>query len=190
MMMTIRSFASVAFGLLLASAVAAADGFVDKELGIAVTPPSGFAKSDKAPEVPEAIGSVKGYFVSSQAKDDAGMLLIHAMKLPDGASYDDFRNSLSDSLQHHFGAGYKLVKQEAVEVKGLTGFLLEAEVPGDGKDIKPGGDQKHHLRWYLFRRGDSGLTGVAYSARESAWTGLEPKFTTSFKTIRMLKADN
>jgi hypothetical protein len=176
----------LAVGLLLAVAAGAAwaEKFEDKQLGIALTAPEGFAAGPNAGKKDDFIGEQKAIFASPDVQNNAAILLIHHMDLPGGMDYATLKGGLADLLKNVFAAGFKVVKQEELKTEGLTGFMLDFECPGDGTKPAPGGNVPHHVRWYLVQDGDKKLVGLLYAAREAAWKDVEPKFTASANSLK------
>lgn len=172
--------------LALSAAVLAADRFEDKGLGISVAPPAGFQKSDEKPPVPDAVGDVKAYFAPKESRPGA-WVLVHSMEIPENMEFGAFKAGLSDGLSNHFGDGYKLVKQEDLDIPKLTGFVLDFVAPGDGKFPQAGGTTPHHIRWYLLKGENGRATGLIYAATEADWKDLEPKYSESAKSLKAVE---
>jgi hypothetical protein len=168
----------------LACAADKAEKFEDKALGIALEVPEGFTKPDQKPPFKEELGELVAFYADKKVETTRGMMAVHHMPIPDGATYDQFKGAFEQDLAKNFGKGYSLVSQGDTKVEGLTGFMLECEVPGDGNLPKEGGNVQHHLRWYFFREGESKLTGVVYHALQANWEELKPKIEASVKSIK------
>ena len=144
---------------------------------------AGFAAAPNPGKKDDFLGEPKAVFVAADSDSTAGALLIHEMPIPAGLDYTTLKSALGEFLKGAFGDSDKLVKQEDLKVDGLTGFLLEFECASDGKKPTPGGSDKHHVRWYLIREGDSKLAGLLYGSRQAAWKDLDAKFSDSAKSL-------
>lgn len=173
-----------AFLALAAGSSFAAVKYEDKELGIALEAPEGFIPLKELPRLHEALGATKAAYADPRKPGSGGLVMIHHMSLLEGGDYPTFKQRLPEAVGEFLGAGYRLLKQEDVTADKLAGFMIEFEAPGDGKLPQPGGPQRQHMRWYLFREGADRLVGVIYHATEEAWKELEPKFAASYKTVR------
>ena len=132
--------------IVVAAGAAFAEKFEDKQLGISLAAPEGFAAGPNEGKRDGFIGEPKAIYFSPDAQNNAGMLLIHHMDLPGGTDYAAFKGALADILKNAFNEGFKVVKQEDLKTEGLTGFLLDFECPGDGMKPTPGGSIPHHVR--------------------------------------------
>ena len=157
--------------------------FKNADLHLSLTLPKKFTRTESG-SVPAVIGTQKARFVLPDAEKPNGTILVHQMSLPDGTDYAQFKAGLEQGLREHFGEAAKIVRQEDVEQGGWSGFMIEAQVPGNEKDPEPGGSVRHHLRWYLLRDGTDKLIGVIFDARDEAWKELEPGFSTAFKSLK------
>lgn len=174
----------IGVGLLAAGVPVLAETFEDSGLKIKIEAPEGFKKVNQTPNLPEVLGECKGVYNHPNPDATAGQMFIHYMTLPDGATFADFKNSLNARLDDHFGGGYKLVKQEDVNIAGREGMLIEFQSPGTGTFPEPAGTIPHHTRWLLLKDGDGRAIGVVLHSREAAWKDLEPKFTAAQKSIK------
>ena len=164
----------------------AAEKFEDADLKISVEAPEGFIKPDKQLDDNDFLGKPKAFFVSPDVAETGGILLIHHKDLGD-ATYEMFKMTLADGLKAYYGEGFEVVMQEDLKLGDREGFALEYRYNGDKTQPKPDGDIRHHIRWRFIRHGDSKLIGLIYTARESAWETMKPKFTASEKTLKTVE---
>jgi hypothetical protein len=177
-------------GLLAASLAVgawAAEKFEDQSIKVSADAPEGFVKLGELPPKDNFIGEAKGLYLSPDVANNGGAMLVHHMEIPAGADYAAFKGAIAPQLELVFGNGYKLVKQEDVEIGKLSGFVLEFACPGDGTKPVPGGSIPHHLRWYFFKDSPTKLIGVLYGARDSAWKELSDKYVASEKTLKRVE---
>ncbi|MCC2671022.1 MAG: hypothetical protein K0Q72_3493 [Armatimonadetes bacterium] len=165
----------------------AAEKFEDTGLKVKADAPEGFVKLPELPAKDNFIGEAKGLYLSPDAATNGGAMLVHLMEIPGGADYAAFKGAIAPQLEVVFGNGYKVVKQEDVEVGKLAGFVLEFTCPGDGTKPVPGGSIPHHLRWFFFKEGTGKLIGVLYGARDASWQELSAKFVASEKTLKRVE---
>ena len=166
----------------LAASAWAADRFSDTKLHISVDPPAGFLR---APEVPKDnfLGDVKALWASPDFPTNGAASLLHDMPIPGGLDYNGFKTNFGDIL-HNQSPKLMVVKQADVTVGKLSGFSLEITGPGDGTKIDPEGTIPHHVRWYFLKKDDHNVIGILYSARDSAWKEIDPKFVEAFKSLK------
>lgn len=178
-----RSFvlAIIAAAALLTCARAAP--FKSADLHLSLTLPEKFTRTETG-SVPDVIGTQKARFVLPDAEKPNGTIIVHQMSLPDGTDYAQFKAGLEQGVRDHFGEAAKIVRQGDVEQGGWSGFMIEAQVPGNEKDPEPGGAIRHHLRWYLLRDGTDKLVGVIFDARDEAWKDLEPGYATAIQSLK------
>ena len=177
-------------GLLAASLAVgalAAEKFEDKGIKVSADAPEGFVKLGEVPPKDNFLGESKALFLSPDVANNGGAMLVHYLDIPAGADYPTFKGAIAEQFGVVFGNGYKLIKQEDVEVGKLSGFVLEFSCPGDGTKPAPGGSIPHHLRWFFFKEGPAKLIGVLYGARDSAWKELSEKYTVSEKTLKKIE---
>jgi hypothetical protein len=172
---------------MLVTAAWAAEKLEDKSIHLSMDAPEAFIKSPELPKADAFIGTAKGLFLSPQVADNGAALLVHHMELPAGADYATFKGIIAAQLGQVFGAGFKLVKQEDVTADKFSGFLLEFTCAGDGTKPDPNGTIPHHIRWHFLKDGDAKLIGVLYGARDANWNEMEPKYATSFKTLKRVE---
>lgn len=170
----------------LVAGVSAAEKFEAKSVHLAAEAPDGFIKPAELPKADEFIGEAKAIFVSTDAANNAGTMLVHHMTNQAG-DFNGFKQAFEPLIEKAFSNGFKLIKQEDVKVGKLDGFELEFACPGDGTKPDPNGNIPHHIRWYFFKDGDAKVIGVVYGAREAAWKDLDPKFAASFKTFKYVE---
>ena len=172
--------------VLTALGVAWAENFVDEDLRIGFVAPKEFVRSQDPLEPSDALGQPKALFLSPDAAETGGMLVVHHMDIP-GGDYDNFKGLFADQLAGVFGEAYQVVEQKDVKLGDREGFVLEFKCNGDGLRPKPDGDIPHRVRWRFIRDGDSKLIGLIYTARESAWETMKPKFTASERTLKTVE---
>ena len=175
-------FLAVVTAVALTACVHAAE-FKNADLHLSLNMPEKFTRTESG-SVPAVVGAQKARFVTPDADKPNGTVIVHQMSLPDGTDYAQFKGGLEQGLREHFGDAAKIVRQEDVEQGGWSGFMIEAQVPGNEKDPEPGGPIRHHLRWYLLRDGTDKLVGVIFDARDDAWKDLEPGYSAAFKSLK------
>jgi len=186
MKVTRRTWLVGVAALTLAAAANAAEKFEDAGLGIRMEAPDGFVAAAQKPPIPETLGEIKGFYTSPQAAENAGFLMIHHMTVPGGMGFDAFKGAFPGRIGEQLGQGFKQVKQEDVEVGRLKGFMFEFEAPGNGMLPEAGGSIPHRVRWYMFQHGAERIIGVVYHSRGAAWAELDPRFATSYKSLKPL----
>jgi hypothetical protein len=169
----------------LAGVASAAEKLEDKAIGIAIDAPEAFMNAPEKFEGSDALGELKALWVPKDSADTGGLAVVHHMPCPDGG-FDAFKSGIEARLRELFQGGFKLLRQEDVEVAELKGFMLDFECPGNGTRPKEEGTVKHRVRWYILRDGTEKIAGIIYSSREATWKDLEPKFAASLKTAKKI----
>ena len=162
----------------------AAEKFEDADLKISIEAPEGFIRTGEPLDDNDFLGKPKALFLSPDAAETAGAMLIHHMDIPGGIDYDTFKQVWPKQLKGAFGDTFEIVEQKDLKLGDREGFVLEFTAPGDGTKPDPNGDIPHHIRWRFIRDGDSKLVGLLFGAREEAWESFKAKYEASEKTLK------
>lgn len=160
----------------------------DKELNFRLTPPAGYLRMRDAPPEDEVLGEVRAAFQGPNPAQTGAYLVLHRMPTPLPGGFDSFRGRVAVHLAEMFEERFFLDQQVRLTAAGRHGFYLEFVCSGDGIRPQPGGDFRHHVRWYFFPEPGNRVMGVMYSAQESAWRGLESAIHESAASMAALNA--
>jgi len=157
--------------------------YVDRELGIRIQAPPGYAPMRDSPKTDDVLGEVRAAFQGAQAATTGEVMVVHRMPIPFEGGFDLFRGRLAVYLAGIFDERFLLDQQVHLEAAGKRGFMIDFECSGDGIRPEPGGEVRHHVRWLFLPGADGRLTGVMFSARQSAWPRIAAGIDASIRTL-------